>query len=472
MPKMQVPARLKPLFNPKPIKIIYGGRGGGKSMTVADILLMRMQTEGIKVAGMRELQNSIDDSVHALLVEEIERLELQGFTIQNNSIFHQSGGEVKYKGLSRNPEAVKSMHGFKIFWCEEASTLSKRSIDLLVPTLRAEGAELWFTFNPGSSNDPIYKEFIKPFEKELIRDGQYFDDMHTIIKINYNDNPFFPESLNNLRLKHKETKSLADYEHTWLGACADTVENSIIKPIWFDIAIDSHLKLGFKPQGCKIVSFDPSDLGEDSKGLAIRQGSVILAVKEMTTGDVNVGTDWALNIAIDEQVDYFTWDGDGLGISLKRQVEQALLGKKMDSVIFKGSQSPENPNDIYQGSIHSDRSREKTNKNTFKNRRAQYYFRLAERFRKTYLAVEKGQYIDPDELISLSSNIENLAGLRAELCKIPLKPNPNGYIQIMSKIDMKKLKIQSPNMADAIMMSMLDPTPPITLMDLTFDSEF
>ena len=472
MPKMQVPAKLKPLFQPKPIKIIYGGRGGGKSVTVADILLMRMITEGIKIGAMRELMNSIDDSVHALFSDEIERLSLPGFTVQNNTIFHESGGEIKYKGLSRNPEAVKSMHGFQVFWCEEASTLSKRSIDLLVPTLRADGAELWFTFNPSSSSDPIYEEWIKPFEKQLQRDGYYSDDMYTIIKLNYCDNPFFPEGLNNLRLKHKETKSLADYEHTWLGECADTIENSIIKPIWFDAAVDSHIKLGFKGKGALIAAHDPSDTGPDSKGYALRHGSVFLDIQEKITGDINEGCDWALDLAIQAQADHLVFDADGMGVALKRPIEQAIAGKKIESYMFKGSQSPDNPDEIYQGTIDSDKYKEKTNKETFKNKRAQYYMRLRDRFYNTYRAVEKGEYIDPDEMISIPSTLSCLAALRSEVCRIPLKDNGNGLIQIMPKPEMKKAGIESPNLADALMMTMIKPAAAIVTVDLSFDSEW
>ena len=110
--RLQVPEKLSPLLAPKKFKVIFGGRGSGKSMTVAAIILMRVMTEGIRVACMREMMNSLDDSVHALLCDEIKRLEMPGFTIYNNRIDHESGGQIVYKGLARNPESVKSMHGF------------------------------------------------------------------------------------------------------------------------------------------------------------------------------------------------------------------------------------------------------------------------------------------------------------------------------------------------------------------------
>ena len=97
----------------------------------------------------------------------------------------------------------------------------------------------------------------------------------------------------------------------------DSVENSIIPVEWFEAAIDAHKKLGFKPKGQKIVSHDPSDLGDDAKGLCYRHGSVVLDIQELITGDVNDGCDWATDYAITKAADLFVWDGDGLGVSLE-----------------------------------------------------------------------------------------------------------------------------------------------------------
>ena len=460
MPSLKIPKKLKPLLKPKKFKIIYGGRGSGKSMTVGDLLLMRVQTEGLRLGCMREMMNSIDDSVHALLKDEISRLELHGFEVQNNAIYHTNGGEVKYKGLARNPESVKSMHGFKVFWVEEAATLSKNSLDLLIPTLRADGSELWLTFNPQSSADPVYQEFIKPFEKELLRDGYYEDDLHIIIKANYSDNPFFPENLDMLRRKHKDTKTKAEYNHIWLGHTNDEVEGSIIPVEWFDAAIDAHEKIkALKPKGARIVSHDPSDIGEDAKALCFRHGSIILDVQDKADGDVNDGCDWAMEYALRNNADEFVWDADGLGVSLKRQVAAYFDGTKINYSMFKGSHSPDDAEQPYQPlGVEVDPEKSKSNRHTFKNKRAQYYWKLRDRFYATYRAVEKGEYIDPDEMISLSSSIECMDALRAEECRIPKKPNNNGLIQIMSKDEMsRKHDIPSPNMADSLMMSLITP---------------
>ncbi|MCJ8336473.1 MAG: terminase large subunit, partial [Epibacterium sp.] len=130
----------------------------------------------------------------------------------------------------------------------------------------------------------------------------------------------------------------------------------------------------------------------------------------------------------------------------------------------KGSNAPDNPESMFSGEKDS-----KKNRDMFYNKRAQYYTLLSERFRKTYLAVEKKQYIDPDELISIDSNNELLGKLRAELCGIPRVPNGVGKVQLMRKADMKKkLNRDSPNMADCLAMAMEIPQVTETV-DINFE---
>ena len=454
MPKMQIPKKLRRFIDtPKRFKIAIGGRGSGKSMSFADMCLMDAQTKGIKTACFREFQNSIDDSVHALLKSEIERLNLQGFEVQNNQILLNQDPVFKFRGLARNPEGVKSMHGFQRFWVEEAQTISFNSLKALTPTLREEGSEIWFSANPRSSVDAFSQRFIKPYEKQLRRDGYYEDDLHLIVMINITDNPLVPDVLKQEMESDRERMSPALFQHVWEGEYYDSVEDNIIPTEWFDAAIDAHKKLGFEPTGALIASHDPSDEGGDSKGFALRKGSVVLDVCEKVTGDSNEGMDWALKLSRDAQADWFVWDCDGLGISLKRQVDQELESTKMQKHQFRGSETPDDPAVPYSGSDS------KTNKDTFFNKRAQYWWKLRDRFEATYRAVSKGDYINPDELISLSSEIPTLDQLRSEVCRIPQKRSNNGKIQIMSKIDMAKkpYELPSPNMGDALMMSMFSP---------------
>lgn len=454
--KLQIPPKLEPFVSKhKRFKIAYGGRGGAKSQSFADMLLMCSQVYSEKIGCFREYQTSIDDSVHALLKAEITRLDLEGFSVLNNKIDNQDGGGFRFKGLARSATGIKSMHGFKKFWVEEAQDMSEESLRILTPTLREEDSECWMSLNPQSSADPISQRFIEPFRAIVERDGYYEDDLHYIVKINYHDNPWFPDSLEQERQFDKENMSSAMYDHVWLGEYNDTIEGAIIMPEWFDSAIDAHLALGFKPQGKKILSHDPSDEGADDKALAIRHGSVLLDVDLLTTGDSADGIDWAVERALDERCDLFNWDCDGLGVSLKRQVKEQLNGKQIDYTMFKGSEGVDRPDELYnEPGRKKDSERERTNKEIFRNKRAQYAWALRDRFFNTHRAITKGEYIDPDKMISISSDIKLIHKLKSEVCRIPKKHNGNGYIQIMSKPEMKKLKIKSPNLFDSCMMSM------------------
>jgi len=377
-----------------------------------------------------------------------------------------TGGGFRFKGFARNSDAVKSAQDFKYSWIEEAQTLSKESLADLLPTIRAKDSQLYFTANPQSSGDAFSRRFIVPFQKELTKNGIYEDDMHLIVVMNWRDNPWHKE-LEPQRLWDLEHLSRAEYDHTWEGAFNDSIDNALIAAEWFDAAVDAHVKLGFEPRGVKVVSHDPSDKGPDDKGLCFRHGSVVLDVVARDNGDVNEGCDWATDYAIKEQADVFIWDCDGLGATLRRQVLSAIAGKKMQHVEFRGSGKVHDPKRTYQHTdTHSD-TKAKTNEQTFKNLRAQRYWDLHDRFYNTYEAVTKGKYHDPDELISLSSDIDNMAALRAEVCRIPLKQG-SGMIQVMSKIEMKRAGIDSPNMADALMMNMDNPAMVAQATDMHF----
>lgn len=463
-PKIRIAKKLEPMITrPKRFIVIIGGRGSGKSIGVGDIVMVEAHDEGVKVGCFREFQNSIEDSVHPLLAGEAKRMGLSGISVQEKSITCESGGSFKFRGLARNVESAKSMFGFQRFWVEEAQTVSDHSLKTLTPTMRAKEGRIIFTANPGSSEDPLSQRFITPFQDELLRNEIYEDDLHLIIVMNWRDNPWFPKELEDERNWDKQNLSSALYEWIWEGAFNDSVDDAIIPTEWFDAAIDAHIKLNWKPKGFKVVSLDPADTGKDSKGLCERHGSLIRNVTEKLDGDVNDAADWATDYAIENGADVFTWDADGLGAGIRRQVTEPFTGKKVEVIQFKGSESPDEPGDIYQGdSNHEspDGDNQRNNQETFRNKRAQFYWRLRDRFYNTWRAVIKGEYVDPDEMISLSSDIEAMAKLRAEVCRIPRKRNGNGLIQIMTKIEMKqKLKINSPNMADALMMTMINWAP-------------
>ena len=308
------------------------------------------------------------------------------------------------------------------------------------------------SLNPRSSADPVSQRFIQPFYSDLMRDGYYEDDQHLIVRMNYSDNPWFPAELEAERQWDYENLPRAVYLHIWEGEYLDEIDGSIIPVEWFDAAIDAHIKLNWKAKGAKYVSHDPSDNGADAKGLAYRHGSVFLDVTEYRINDVNAGCDWATDYALAVGADYFTWDCDGLGVSLRRQVSEALHSGTVDYQEFKGSMAPDFPGRTYDARAKG--GRPKTNKDTFKNKRSQYAWLMRDKFYNTFRAVTQGEYIDPDDCVSISSKIKYIDKLRSEVCRIPLTPNDNGLIQLMSKKDLKRLhKIDSPNMFDSMFMS-------------------
>jgi phage terminase large subunit len=460
------PDKLEKFYTTKKrFKIAYGGRGAAKSNTFAKMLIKKSVKESAKVGCLREFQNSIDDSVYSLISEEIKLLRAPGFDIRKSYIDNKRGGGFRFKGLARSIESVKSAHGFKYFWLEEGQFISKESLKTLTPTLREEDSELWISANPMNSSDPFSQRFIIPFESELERNGIYEDDLHLIVKINYDDNPWFPGSLEMERQYDYETLPRALYDHIWLGAFNDSVENSLIMAEWFDACVDAHKELGFEPVGMKLASHDPSDKGPDSKGFAYRHGSVVLDVQEKINGDITDGCKWATGLAVNHRVDSFTWDCDGMGVGLNGDIERVFRGKHTKLTQFKGSEGVDFPDQIFESTPGI--QEQKTNKHAIKNKRAQYYYRLRKLIHNTYLAVVEGKYIDPDELISFDSSIKCLNKLKSELCKMPIKPNGRGLFELYTKAEMKtKFKFNSPNLGDSVMM--LTKTPHIGKIDKSY----
>ena len=471
MPHLKVNSKLAPfLTKSKPIKVAIGGRGSGKSLGFGDIFTMKMQTEQCDIYCLREFQESIEDSVHRVFVSSIEeRLKLEGWTIHENKVISPAGNRTKYKGASRNPDSIQSAQNYKYSWYEEAHKASKLSLDKLLPTiLRNPGAECWFSANPQASGDAFSQRFIVPYMKELERDGYYEDDIHLIVMINWRDNPWWNSEQEALRSWDYENRPRAEYDWIWEGKFYDTVDNAIIKAEWFDAAIDAHklpnLERVFAPTGAVIAAHDPFDDGNDAGGFAVRHGSIIKSVKSKSRGEIDEVCDWATGEAINAGADVFIWDGDGMGTGLKRQVSDAFMGKQVKTHMFRGSLSGKAQDNAGMEYMPVQRSPDdnqsiKTYKQTFKNNRAQYYIDLSNRFYNTYLCVVKGKYIDPEKMISLESDgIDDMAGLRTQLTRIPRKPNPNGLQQIMSKEEMKsKYDIDSPNEGDSVMMTLATP---------------
>lgn len=467
MPHLKVNSKLARFVTThKPLKVAYGGRNSGKSVGFGDIMAMEMATRGYDILCLREFQDSVADSVHRVIRGSVEtRLGLTDrergqWGLFEDKVVSPIGARTRYMGAARNPDSIQSAENYMRSWFEEAHRASQRSLDKLIPTiLRRPGAECWFSANPQSVADPFSQRFIEPFRHKLDIDGIYEDDIHLIVKINWRDNPWYDETADKIRLWDYENLPRAKYNWIWEGAYNDHVDGGLIQQEWFEACIDAHLKLGFEPKGAEVVAHDPSGHGSDNKSLVHRHGCVILEAMEKTDGDEHEGMDWALNYAIANRVDLFVWDEDGLGGPLRKNVKDKLSGRKIDYIGYSGGGEVEDKDAPYEpkeGRNPGDNP--KTNGDMFYNRRIQQYHRLAVRIYRTYEAVIKGKYHNPDDLISFSSRCQSLSQLQSELCRLPLKDNGAGKLQLKTKEEMRKEGIPSPNLGDACKMALINPS--------------
>ena len=183
--QLKIPEAFEPLLKPMRYKGAFGGRGSGKSQFFATLVIIRCLQQETRVVCIREVQNSIRDSVRQLLVDKIIEMGLVNqFHIVENEIRHANGSLIVFKGMqSYNAANIKSLEGFDIAWCEESQTLSQHSLDLLRPTLRKPGSELWFSWNPLYKTDAVDKFFRKNPPPNAI-----------CIFANWNSNPWFKET--------------------------------------------------------------------------------------------------------------------------------------------------------------------------------------------------------------------------------------------------------------------------------------
>lgn len=202
-----IPKAFAELFQPRRYKVYYGGRGAAKSHNFARALLIKGMQRKMLFVCAREIQKSIKDSVHRLLKGLIAEYDStrQFYTVLETEIRGANGTEFIFRGLKHNTADIKSLEGADIVWIEEAENVSHNSYELLIPTIRKDGSEIWISFNPRNPNDPTYERFVKnPSDDVLCK------------KVSYRDNPFFPNVLNKERLA-LQAKDEAAYAHIWEG---------------------------------------------------------------------------------------------------------------------------------------------------------------------------------------------------------------------------------------------------------------
>jgi phage terminase large subunit len=213
----EFPEKLGFLFKPARYKVARGGRGSGKSWGFARALLILGLQNVERVLCTREIQKSIKQSVHQLIRDQIQALGLSHFyEVLETEIRGQNGTRFYFAGLSdQTADSIKSFEGCTKVWVEEGQNTSKRSWDILIPTIRTEGSEIWVTYNPELDTDPTHVRFVM----------QPPEDCVSVI-MNWRDNPWFPEVLEKER-QDSLKRDPEGYKNIWEGDCKPAVTGAI-----------------------------------------------------------------------------------------------------------------------------------------------------------------------------------------------------------------------------------------------------
>jgi phage terminase large subunit len=206
---IQLPIKFSNIFTEKArYRIWYGGRGSSKSHSIARALLILGMKSSKRILCCREYQSSIADSSHRLLCDMIYLYKLEKFySITKTEIKGANGTLFIFRGIKVDPHGIKSLEGVDVAWCEESEKISNESLDILIPTIRKPESELWFSFNPFKDQDPVYQRFVLNPPPNSI-----------VVKVNYNDNPWFPDVLKN-EMEHDKRTNPDRYRWIWEGEC-------------------------------------------------------------------------------------------------------------------------------------------------------------------------------------------------------------------------------------------------------------
>lgn len=403
----KIPEIFAPLMTQKfRYKLYYGGRAGGKSYAFADSLLFLGRMNKLLIACMREVQDSIKDSVHKLLKDRIQYYDLTEYKVTETKIINQlTGTTFIFKGLrEQDSQNIKSLEGVDIVWLEEAQKISKKSWDILNPTIRKPGSEIWISMNREEENDPVWTAVaLHPDERTLV------------VKVNYTDNPFCPEEMHYLAQKCRQENPL-DYEHIWLGAPVAAGDNKLISPVLVRQAFENKMISSSSPL---IIGLDVARFGDDRSVFCFRRGRVCTGFYSFSKLDnVEVANRATFFIKENKPARLFI-DAGGVG------------GGVVDILNDRGFKRIVRPVMFGAKALLEDR---------YHNRRAEMWDEL-----RKWLAGEQEVQLPSDERLC------------AELCGIVKKYDSRGRLQLEEKDELKKRLGHSPDKADALALTFAEP---------------
>ena len=220
--EIQTPAAFLPLLDASASYLgAHGGRGAAKSHFFAELLIERCVSQKTDAVCIRENQKSLDQSVKKLLEMKIEKLGVGSyFEVQHQKIVCRNGGVIIFQGMAAHTaESIKSLEGFDVAWVEEAQTLSQKSLDMLRPTIRKKGSQIWFSWNPRLSTDPV---------DVFLRGGDIFPGS-VVVEVNYPDNPWFADTRMVQEMEYDRKRDHDKYCHVWLGQYLQNSEARVFK---------------------------------------------------------------------------------------------------------------------------------------------------------------------------------------------------------------------------------------------------
>ncbi|WVH13974.1 hypothetical protein CASP1_00053 [Alcaligenes phage CASP1] len=446
--RVEIPPKLIPVFAPKRgevrYRVMFGGRGSGKSFTAAKIAAIWGAVEPLRILCTRELQNSIKESFHAELKNAIESdpwLKTQ-YDVGVDYLRHiNNGTEFIFKGLRHNIGSVKSMAQIDLLIVEEAEDVPHASWTDLLPTIRIPKSEVWCIYNPKSRDSWVSQTFqVNEPPPRTIK-----------AKVNWRDNPWLSDVLREQRDHAKETMSDSEYNHVWEGEYLSDEEGSVIKRSWILSAIDAHKKI--KPSqgiwsGQKTVGYDVADDGGDTNATTVIDGSIIIHMDEWKGGEdeLSESASRVLGTAKRLKANMIGYDSIGVGAG----TGSILNGKQWRNHFkFNAAAKVQDPKRHY-------KETRILNEDFFANLKAQSWWLLADRFRNTHAAISKGENFPADQLISIDSESINPALLDKMIdeLSIPRRDFDNqGKVKVESKKDLAKRDVKSPNIADSVVIA-------------------
>lgn len=432
-------------------KALYGGRASSKSHDAAGMAVYLAANFTLKFLCARQFQNRISESVYTLIKDKIENSEYKNeFKFTLNSILHKrTGSEFLFYGIARNLSEIKSTEGVDILWLEEAHYLTKDQWEVIEPTIRKANSEIWLIWNPDEISDFIYQNFVINPPADCISR-----------LINWTENPYLSDTM--LKVIHEAYKRDPEgAEHIYGGIPKTGGDKSVISLKYIIAAIDAHKKLGWEPQGTRRMGYDVADDGDDMNAWAFMHGNVLQGVHEWKGLEDKLLESCAMvyNDAMLRGASV-TFDSIGVGAFAGSKFAEinAEQGRKflLEYDGFNAGGGVDDPDGVYMELPHINI----LNRDHFSNIKAQKWSEVADRFRRTYEAVEKGVPHPFESLISIDSSHftdEQLNKVKLELSSPRKATDRFGKFKVEAKEDMKKRGIKSPNIADAIIMAAIIP---------------